>query len=643
MRHLLGHLLISCWIKASGIDKYLPRWVFAGAGHWLSRRPEMLSDMASFCAGEGSVISDDGQGWVKKAQQYASRRKSRSLQSIFDVTSIGGVDLECHIRSWSLFELLLAEDRERFLAFLAELRDGAEEREALQRTMGISTDELEQRWRDRVLGKRRSMAPTPEELDAANPEEVGAKLRAGLREETDDSTLASRLRAILAIDDPLTAATIVELLRRESDLVRETAVMVLARKPSDAVRAWLRTEGLARTGGYARAEVVRVLGDLRDEASRPALTDLRRDSNWLTRANVARALALLGGEPSVGVLRGLLEDGNPKVVVAALDALAAVGRPAREHWSAVSDHLGDRAWQARSAAAACLGALGEMRAIEPLIARMELESGRLHRDIHDALKRLSGDDLGEKPAHWRAWWDEEKVRLGEGERPPPPRREPPPGYGEVPTYFGLRVYSERIAYVLDISASMAHVIDIDPEWMEKNRRAYPQRASKYTLARHEVTASLQALDPRAMFNLYFFRSDVTSWKPKLARASPRVVEAAIGRMNAVAPPDGGGGVLHRTNYVDVFRRVLGTGKDRLLEPRFAETPDTMFFLTDGLPTVGDITETATLLAWFRERNRFARVRCNVIVFGRTGLNEIFLKALTEGNGGTLVQVPRVGD
>jgi hypothetical protein len=114
-------------------------------------------------------------------------------------------------------------------------------------------------------------------------------------------------------------------------------------------------------------------------------------------------------------------------------------------------------------------------------------------------------------------------------------------------------------------------------------------------------------------------------------------------MGGFVPPDGGGGVEHRTNYVDVFRLVLGLEKDGPRSPKLADTPDTMFFLTDGMPTVGDITDPRTLLAWFHERNRFARVRCHVIVFGKTDVNVHFLKGLTEGNGGTLVQVPRVGD
>ena len=72
---------------------------------------------------------------------------------------------------------------------------------------------------------------------------------------------------------------------------------------------------------------------------------------------------------------------------------------------------------------------------------------------------------------------------------------------------------------------------------------------------------------------------------------------------------------------------------------FRDTPDTVFFLTDGKPTVGDITEPETLLSWFAERNRFARMHFNVITFGSQETNDRFLRRLAEENGGQFVQVP----
>jgi hypothetical protein len=384
--------------------------------------------------------------------------------------------------------------------------------------------------------------------------------------------------------------------------------------------------------------VVRVLGLLKDTEAREAIEGRVMDGHWLVRANVARALGQIGDPASLPKLRILLSDRVAKVHLSALDGLASFGAAAGPAWSDVADHLGSRSWQVRVAAAACLGALGERRAIEPLIARMEIEGGRVRKDIREALKLLTRDDLGENPEHWRDWWEKEKARTGKAPPPPPP----PAGKDRysAPTYYGLRVYSARIAYVIDTSASMAFAIRIDPAWLAKNERAYPAHASKYALARHEVEASLRALDPRARLNLYFFRTVASRWKTDLVPAGGRTIDAVIGRLATEAPPPGGGGEGYRTNYVDVLRLVLGEKKDALPGPKLARTADTVFFLTDGKPSVGDIRKTEELRLWFRERNRFARVRFHVIVFGKTDVDAEFLRRLAKENDGVFVQVPQ---
>ena len=79
-----------------------------------------------------------------------------------------------------------------------------------------------------------------------------------------------------------------------------------------------------------------------------------------------------------------------------------------------------------------------------------------------------------------------------------------------------------------------------------------------------------------------------------------------------------------------------TTTDKLLE--FADTPDTLFFRTDGEPTDGEITKADELLGWFNERNRFSRLRVHVISLGNTGVDHEFLRKLAESNGGQYVNL-----
>ena len=95
----------------------------------------------------------------------------------------------------------------------------------------------------------------------------------------------------------------------------------------------------------------------------------------------------------------------------------------------------------------------------------------------------------------------------------------------------------------------------------------------------------------------------------------------------------------QTNYYDALRLVLGMeGRDGGWKGRFANTSDTVLFLTDGTPTDGEITKSDELLSWWRERNRFARLRVHVIAMGVTNVDVGFLRNFAAGSGGTFVHL-----
>jgi hypothetical protein len=643
--HSIGHILVSCWIKVDGKDKYLPKWMYAGAGHWLSRYPKKFREMATFCGDEGTPLSNNGRNWRMKIMKIAGSSKGRPIQRLFEVNTIGGLTLDDHVRAWSYFDIFMEEDRERFVKFLSLLRTGKDHRIALKESFGCSPEEWDRRWKDRVLGRRPSVGATAKELDNANPDRPGAAERAGIRTETDPLTLAAKIRALQAVNDPLTAATVVPFLRTEHEMVREVIVLVLSRTKSDEVKKWLRTQGLSGYRGVTRAYVARVIGNLGDKEAGPELMKYTGDGFWLTRAHVARALGLIQHQPAVPILKDMVRDRSQKTRIAAMDAIGQFGEKAASAWELVTDQLGNGAWQVRSAASQCLGDLGQMKSVEGLISRMEIESGRLRKDIREALKKITRDDLGKNPKYWRQWWEKEKERHGGG-LPPRGAKKPEPKVKDrtvvkEPTYYGIQVFSEGVGYVLDVSSSMNSAIKIDPNWLVKQKRDYPPRAAKFDLARNEIAASLKTLDPRVKFNLYFFRTRAFTWKSDMVQASSSNIGSAVNRLNAERPASSGGGNNYQTNYVDVFRLVLDVKKGKDLVGNFGRTPDTIFFLTDGQPTAGDITDTDVLNSWFRELNRFARVKVNVITFGNLGVDPEFLRRLAEDNGGVFVQVPEV--
>ena len=71
--------------------------------------------------------------------------------------------------------------------------------------------------------------------------------------------------------------------------------------------------------------------------------------------------------------------------------------------------------------------MGDEQAIEPLIERLEKESGRVRTALVDALESISGEEFGASPAAWKGWWEREGESIRErgfttGVKEPDPER-----------------------------------------------------------------------------------------------------------------------------------------------------------------------------------------------------------------------------
>ncbi len=135
-----------------------------------------------------------------------------------------------------------------------------------------------------------------------------------------------------------------------------------------------------------------------------------------------------------------------------------------------------------------------------------------------------------------------------------------------PVYGTVR--SQRVTFIVDVSGSMeASFTTSQNEKM--NRLRFVQR---------ELTAVLrEALPDGAKFNVIPFSTGVSPWKPQLVPASPQAVQEAV-TLVAGLRPNGG------TN-------IYGALEKALADPEV----DTLYFLTDGMPTAGKKTDNATIL------------------------------------------------
>ena len=636
MRHMIGHALISTWVVGDGNNRVLPRWLFEGVGHWLSRYQERFRDDATYCGDEGKPLSGSGKGWELDCAKMAERPRLDSIEKLFGKTAIGQLTLEDDQRAWSYLDLCLKEWREPFVKMLGEIRQGKEVRDSFMKYLQCTPEIFDERWRKRVTGKRKSMSPKADEDELAQNDTPTARERRALRNEAELPALAARVRALGTVDDPETVNVLLDLFAKNSELVRETVTVSLLKMKAPACRERLATYGLVHADGMVRAYAARICGKMGVQSALPGLrTIITGDKHWLARAEAAIACGVMNDVEALdSIVRIVVSDPADKTKLAGMDALALLGDAAASAVPTIATHLSSPHWQLRVAAAQSLGTIGSMRGVEPLVARMEIETGHVREEIHDALKSICRIDMGAYAAEWRKWWDRVKAQVPGGlpERPKKVEVKPDPRYGNqmTPTYYGILIYSNRVGFVLDTSESMDSAFEPDPKTVKALSREYVG-STKLAICKEEITQTLSKLDQRAHFSIIVFNTKVTSFKRDPIPASPDNVGAAQSWLKTL--PAAG-----ETNYYGGLRAALNLDDEPDLSPNFRDTPDTLTFLTDGMPTQGEITDADTLLEWYTSLNRYARIRTHVIAFGTKGVDLQVLKNMAERNGGKFVHV-----
>jgi len=122
--------------------------------------------------------------------------------------------------------------------------------------------------------------------------------------------------------------------------------------------------------------------------------------------DVLRAIGPDAAE-AVPALITLLQDPDGQVRFAAAQALGTVGAGSPDAVSALIALLESDEENMRSAAAESLGAIGPkaIDAVPALIRSMEKYPADAWRNTGPALRKITGQNLADDPAKWRAWWE----------------------------------------------------------------------------------------------------------------------------------------------------------------------------------------------------------------------------------------------
>ncbi len=254
-----------------------------------------------------------------------------------------------------------------------------------------------------------------------------------------------------------------------------------------------------------------------------------------------------------------------------------------------NSHLG-----LRRALVQALCQLNEKKAVTQLLQFYTTAEGETRADIERRLLQISGLKAEDR-TDWPNWWQEKEATFMFPSGPP---RElevaAKPGSA---SYYGLPVYGSRLVFIADYSGSM--------------------QGPKMDAAKRELIATIAQLPDGVRFNIIAFNSDVIPWKRELQTVSPQ------SRKEAMA-------------FVGSGQPAAMTASFNALNAGLLQDCDAIYFLTDGEPTVGQLTKPHDIITAITRTNRVRRATINCIgigVGGQGGAFDVFLSELAAKNFG----------
>ncbi len=365
-----------------------------------------------------------------------------------------------------------------------------------------------------------------------------------------------RLRTTAALEDARAEDVARTALRHPNPLVREAACTILGSLGRPAL------DRLADPDPRVRAAAARQDGVPADRLT----AAFRKDSHWPLRAAVLETLK------SPDLLDEASADRHYQVRL-----VAAEVRP-------TAALLSDSDWRVRAAAIEGSLAVRDRALVDPLIARLAQEKGRLRWDALLALQDLTGKDLGLGAAAWKAWWDANRETFALR----------PAGKGAVgvelagtqASFFKVPILSTRLVFVLDLSGSM--------------REPSPRGGTKLDVAKAGMIETIRSLPAEARFGILglgcdddgaFTRKSEKTWTGRL-RLVPAVPAAKADSERFVRALDARGW----TNLYDGLLYAL-------------EDPDvdTVYLYSDGGASKGTFVAAGEILSQLALANRFRKV------------------------------------
>ncbi|MHC4548658.1 MAG: HEAT repeat domain-containing protein [Planctomycetota bacterium] len=384
------------------------------------------------------------------------------------------------------------------------------------------------------------------------------------------------------------------------------------------VGPWIVAKVLPSSNRFLRLSAVEAAGVLRvQEARAPLLKMLEKKAgkNMHLRFEIIRALGQIGGAGVWPLLERCARDREWRIRLAAAEVMLIHHRDDKAI-ALMRDLLKDKQAIVREVAAIEAGEHKMEPLFKELVLLLREGNLRAKQKSYEAMKAISGQDFGYAPDVWAKWLrDRKKGKLTQTGALQDRERI------SVGTYYRFKIFSDRVLFVIDVSGSM--------QWPNSE----PNRIQ---VARRELVKAIKSLNEKTLFNMATFAGHVNMWNSDgEVSATEENKKKALAWIARALLPRGA------TNTYDALIEGL------MKNPQV----DTVYFLSDGIPSTGRYEVPEEILIKLRYANRFRKVIFHTIaiVIGKPAIEKAekyedpdemaaFMRMIAEWNGGTCLEI-----
>ncbi len=417
----------------------------------------------------------------------------------------------------------------------------------------------------------------------------------------DAVSAAELVRGLVLVGDTDFFPAILRFGATRSGVVKSAlrAIAPVAGKNRELVQ-FLIEEGLEAEGPGQRGVAKILLMDAPPEAVAPLVAKVRAQLKRNRRQVLESAAGLhdlLKKDPTwVQDLVALAAASDLESRLLGLAMLLEMESPAAISYA--QKYLRHSAWELRSLSIRYLTKCRDVTTIPLLIARYSSEKGRLAHELSTALFVHTGTRCW-KMSEWSRWWRKHKVGFA---LPHPESVKGGGGTsgGKTISYYDIPLVSSRIAFLVDHSGSMGAKVGTD------------RKHNRLDMAKEQLVAVVKSLPKTHKVNLIEFDSDVNRiWRDirRLSNVNREELLDFVEKMKVAGGTNTYGALMLAMEDPDV---------------------DTIYLLTDGQPSAGEITDPDDILDAVQRENRTRQIVIHCISIGLDSTLLQDLAALTGG-------------